>query len=1032
MSRGVHDTETSSSSRHESAQTDWRGQIFVHARRFDTQGTPIGAATFVVEGVGSESTVDDIQRKLHACNPIPTGLWNEFVALFAGRVLEDGVPLREYGIKPHSTVATFFRLRGGGANEVEEARHYLNHLQALTTLTEDQTTIQRLVLTFGLSESDAIALIQEIRYGKDGPPPSRVDRLQEVGNVFPDEFGDFLKDSDQKLPCTLTEWTALDALLERLMEHTIHTISKWENMARVYRWSYGSDGRQRPTHLRHLSKHNSVKETVILSNLTVSTKGPIIAALLGLGIEPFLKGKQAADCDFTSGSEALVNGKIRYGTGTAAFTFYRTVAAESKCKEIYMGTKPLVIVGQHSSPTVHVCRKDYDSKQAKVTLEPPTEADASMYTFVFALAGIYGSEADILAAMTFLLQKESLILDAAEIYTDQSGKCASNVMHQSVDRHRYGNRLALGLSSRRETLREVTNRVLQAHEGLKFTCRLFNAYLTDQEVPADLIPFRGCSGFELRIMRSTRMTEREFKCMVSISMRIGHFDVRNAMAALLREGTGSSALAVEEVIEERIGQLLTYCLSQFLTAGELETLIGSMEVEVTTQRSEITERSLIILMFQNQNTFPLELVRFWALQIAVLVAMRSKNPEHAELHYCPLTNYKLQGGRGSLDLDRAQACSVLAVTTRGAASEERIQYNITTTRNSSEESAGTIGTVTAGRDPLIVTIIKTLRGMKTGSTVSNGTALALATLRITDRASRPSMACKTLMARPTQAPGVRNMVHLAAAAHADQHDGSASSSRWGEQREAQFHTPLAVLQTQVKGALTGHRGGCDAIGKTMADILLNAKDDMDANLNHDLLYQALSSALVLWASTAVLPDASFVTAVCKIRPAVTPDSTSSPRPGLTHRLFMGIMETFMQCDRQCSESAVTTVTLRLLWEHVALDPKAQRIPELMTLITVIYLAESCQEKAMPTMVGLAQECHRRAEALHEPPSCAWCHMPNDALQEKTMATTTGNGQGGVAMLCAACHSGTGSGAPVNRTADHATRSPPPSGGGDAI
>ena len=121
-------------------------------------------------------------------------------------------------------------------------------------------------------------------------------------------------------------------------------------------------------------------------------------------------------------------------------------------------------------------------------------------------------------------------------------------MHQRADRHRFGNRLALGLSSRRETLREVTNRVLQAHEGLKFTCMLFNAYLTDQDVPADLIPFRGCSGFELRIMQSTRMTEREFKWMVSISMRIGHFDVRNAMAALLREGTESSALAVEEVI----------------------------------------------------------------------------------------------------------------------------------------------------------------------------------------------------------------------------------------------------------------------------------------------------------------------------------------------------------------------------------------------------------------------------------------------------------------------------------------------------
>ena len=87
---------------------------------------------------------------------------------------------------------------------------------------------------------------------------------------------------------------------------------------------------------------------------------------------------------------------------------------------------------------------------------------------------------------------------------------------------------------------------------------------------------------------------------------------------------------------------------------------------------------------------------------------------------------------------------------------------------------------------------------------------------------------------------------------------------------------------------------------------------------------------------------------------------------------------------------------------------------------------------MPAMLGLVQECHRREAALQEPPSCALCRKLSDALREATMAATTSNGQGGVAMLCVACHSGTGIGAPVNRSADHAMRSSPSSGGGDTL
>ena len=80
--------------------------------------------------VNSDSTVEDIRQELilrlfHGGSSVeafippeahffPGSLVYDLVFIFAGRVLESGVPLGEYGIGRESTVDTFFRTRGGG------------------------------------------------------------------------------------------------------------------------------------------------------------------------------------------------------------------------------------------------------------------------------------------------------------------------------------------------------------------------------------------------------------------------------------------------------------------------------------------------------------------------------------------------------------------------------------------------------------------------------------------------------------------------------------------------------------------------------------------------------------------------------------------------------------------------------------------------------------------------------------------------------------------------------------------------------
>jgi len=62
--------------------------------------------------------------------------------------------------------------------------------------------------------------------------------------------------------------------------------------------------------------------------------------------------------------------------------------------------------------------------------------------------------------------------------------------------------------------------------------------------------------------------------MVAVSMRLNHEVSRNTMQSIVREGHGGMAAAVEAVLEQRLQDLLEYCLGNQLSADQLTALKG--------------------------------------------------------------------------------------------------------------------------------------------------------------------------------------------------------------------------------------------------------------------------------------------------------------------------------------------------------------------------------------------------------------------------------------------------------------------------
>ena len=221
---------------------------------------------------------------------------------------------------------------------------------------------------------------------------------------------------------------------------------------------------------------------------------------------------------------------------------------------------------------------------------------------------------------------------------------------------------------------------------------------------------------------------------------------------------GDGHAATEAKLLCRFCKVVTYCMGPRLTPDLLQSVLNSMNVEITLCKGTINwTQSRIILLFNRQvkpggrtfiDIFPLEQVTFWALQIALMIAIRSNTPEHLLLHFCPLTRWEtlISGLSSHQDIpeDRPDACTVVRVTARATRDSSNTDRTPPFPVGQSMAKGSPMGIVTGLdiiNDPLAATLFKSLACRSQGNLMhelaSGGAAVALPRFSSTQERQMP-------------------------------------------------------------------------------------------------------------------------------------------------------------------------------------------------------------------------------------------------------------------------------------------------------
>jgi len=530
-----------------------------------------------------------------------------------------------------------------------------------------------LMTAINLTKDQATTAITEALNKGDEDKDTDISRFQQVQEAFPEVFEQFLETNDIPFPVLQhqsiqEDWEAFSNSFKEHLAGIARHVEFEINPARKHRLGHRASGQPKEAPKGILMQN----ETFTLSNLNISSARPLITALAEAGFQPGTTGHWQRDITFRPPEQL----HPRMGTGSATISILRTEASDKALYDLYVTrTKALQIQGQDSQPTWHLHRSDLmaEIEEDSIVLEPSSLEAKRGFQFAIAMHRAGGvAETDILDNIMFHLAAAGL-WQIAELHTLAKDTCMANLLTEK-GQGRTGF-LRTGVHCGGEKGQQgILSHLMLNHENSTFSMDLMSTRNRLMPHAEDLGPQKTGLPLTLSLRILQQSTHREKLSVAAATIRI-HY---SKMVTMLRADTpdmGDGHAATEAKFLRRFRELVTYCLGPRLPTELLQCVIDSMDVEITLFKGIINwTQSRIILLFNRQrkpggstlsDLFPLEQVTLWALQIALMIAIRSNTPEHLLIHFCPLIRYETtSSGLSSLQDIPEEACTIVRVTAR--------------------------------------------------------------------------------------------------------------------------------------------------------------------------------------------------------------------------------------------------------------------------------------------------------------------------------------------------------------------------------
>jgi len=614
---------------------------------------------------------------------------------------------------------------------------WIDRLRIINPLTQDLATVNMLMTALNLTKDQATTAIMEALNEGDDDKMTDVSRFQQVQEAFPDNFEQYLEAINTPFPAGPLELMAFSNSFKTHMAGITRHVELKLKPARKHRLGHKASGRLKEPPTSTLKQN----ETFTLSNLNIFSVRPLITALTEVGFQPGATGHWNRDITFRPPGQL----DPRMGTGSATISILRTEASDKTLYDLYVTrTKFFQIQGQDSQPTWHLHRSDSvaEIEEDSIVLEPSSLEAKRGFQFAMAMHRAGGiAETDILDNIMFQLAAAGL-WQIAQLYTLAKDTCMANLLTEK-GQGRSGF-IRTGVHCGGEHGQQgILSHIIMNHENSSFNMDLMstrNRLMSHQE---DLGPQKTGLPLTLSLRILQQSTQREKMSVAAVTIRI-HY---SKMVTMLRADTpdmGDGHAATEAKLLRRFRELITYCLGPRLHPDLLQSVLDSMDVEITLFKGIINwTQSRIILLFNRQTAprghtpedlFPLEQVTLWALQIALMIGIRSNKPEEFLLHYCPLTRYETtSSGLSSYQDIPGEACTIVRVTARATAdpsNTDRTPFFLVGQSMAKGSSTGIVTGLDIINDPLAALLFKTLTSRSHGSLMhkqaSGGTAVALA------------------------------------------------------------------------------------------------------------------------------------------------------------------------------------------------------------------------------------------------------------------------------------------------------------------